>query len=162
MILPHGAMAQLVKALEENIGKYENRFGDIPPLPPPDPDAKRPSIQEVYDDLKLPDEMLSGTYANACIIGHSPSEFVFDFVTNFFPRSAVASRVYLSSRQVPQMLKGLRHAQQQLDERRRQARRQMLDQNMQGPPQVPPNEGDDEDRPDDEERKDDSGSDLMY
>ena len=51
--------------------------------------------------------MLSGVYANAVMIGHTPSEFWFDFITNFYPRSAVASRVYLSAQQVPALLQTL-------------------------------------------------------
>ena len=124
VVMPHAAVMQLIRALDENIKKYEDRFGAIEAMPKGDPDAKRPTIQEVYDDLKLPDEVLSGGYANACIIGHSPAEFVLDFVTNFFPRSAVSSRVYMSSRQVPQLLKGLNHAAQQLQQRRQQQQQQ--------------------------------------
>ena len=121
VVLPHASMTQLIRALQDNLSKYENRFGPIAPMPPTDPNAKRPSIQEIYDDLKLPDESLSGVYANACIIGHSPAEFVLDFITNFFPRSAVSSRIYLSSRQAPQLLKSLQHAALQLDQRLRKA-----------------------------------------
>lgn len=146
VVLPHGAMLQLIKALKDNIRKHEDRFGAIPDMPRPDPNAKRPSIQEVYDDLKLPDEVLSGVYANGCIIGHSPAEFVFDFVTNFYPRSAVSSRVFMSARQVPQLLKGLEHAAEQLRRRRNAG------------PQPPP--GDGPPGPDDPDQSRDS--DLMY
>ena len=119
VVMPHAALLQLLKALEDNVRKYESRYGDIPPLPQPTPPVRQPSIQEIYDDLKLPDDQLSGAYANACIIGHSPAEFVLDFVTNFFPRSAVSARVFLSARQMPQLIKGVRHAAEQL--KRRQA-----------------------------------------
>jgi hypothetical protein len=44
----------------------------------------------------LPDEELSGSYANGVMIGHTPSEFKFDFLTNLFPTSAVSARVFLS------------------------------------------------------------------
>ena len=120
VVMPHVAVFQLIRAIDDNIKKYEDRFGAIEPMPKGDPNAKRPTIQEVYDDLKMPDEVLSGGYANACIIGHSPAEFVLDFVTNFFPHSAVSSRVYMSTRQVPQLLKGLNHAAQQFQQRRQQ------------------------------------------
>ena len=30
-------------------------------------------LQEIYQDLRLPDEVLSGAYANAVMIGHSPA-----------------------------------------------------------------------------------------
>ncbi len=65
------------------------------------PSPRRPSAQEIYDDLKIKDELLSGSYANAVMIGHGPHEFSFDFITNFFPNSAVSARVFLSAGQVP-------------------------------------------------------------
>jgi hypothetical protein len=34
--------------------------------------------------------MLSGSYANSVLIGHSPSEFFFDFITGFYPNPAVS------------------------------------------------------------------------
>ena len=153
IVMPHAALIQLIRALDDNIGKYENRFGEIPAMPKADPNARRPSIQEVYDDLKIPDEGLSGVYANACIIGHSPAEFVFDFVTNFFPRSAVSSRVYMSTRQVPQFLKGMRHAAAQLEQRRKKAQQQ--GNGGQAKDDSPPN-------PDEEDKQPGSDSDLMY
>lgn len=93
--------------MEQNVEKFEDRFGKIPELPKPpkpEPGAPRPSIEEVYDDLKLPDERLSGDYANAVMISHSASEFCFDFIANFFPRSAVSQRVFVSAPQVPRMV----------------------------------------------------------
>jgi hypothetical protein len=64
-------------------------------------------VQDIYQDLRLPDEMLSGCYANTVMIGHSPSEFFFDFITRFYPTAAVSARVYLAASQVPQMLGAL-------------------------------------------------------
>ena len=37
------------------------------------------------------------------MIGHSAGEFSFDFLTNFFPQSAVSSRVFLSAGQAPRL-----------------------------------------------------------
>lgn len=73
-----------------------------------DPGGRRPSAQEIYDDLKIKDELLSGAYANAVMIGHGPHEFSFDFITNFFPNSAVSARVFLSSGQVPRFYDSLK------------------------------------------------------
>lgn len=55
-----------------------------------------PQIDEIYDELKFPDELLSGHYANAVLIRHSATEFCFDFITNVYPRSAVSARVFLA------------------------------------------------------------------
>lgn len=71
---------------------------------------KPPSAEELYDELKLPDEMLSGVYANAVRIGHSATEFSFDFITTFFPRSCVSARVHLAAPNIPRLLDSLTHS----------------------------------------------------
>ncbi|MEQ1829724.1 MAG: DUF3467 domain-containing protein [Pirellula sp.] len=75
---------------------------------------KRQNPQEVYDDLKLRDEILSGSYANAVMIGHGPFEFSFDFITNFYPQSAVSCRVFLASGHIYRLLESLRASWEQL------------------------------------------------
>jgi hypothetical protein len=104
VVLPPTIMDSVIRALQENLNIYRSKFGSPPLLPaPPNPPAP-PPIDEIYRDLKLADEMLSGVYANAVMIAHSPAEFYFDFITNFYPRSAVSCRVYLSVPQVPGLL----------------------------------------------------------
>ena len=78
---------------------------------------RRQNPQEVYDDLKLRDEILSGAYANAVMIGHGPYEFSFDFITNFYPQSAVSCRVYLASGHIFRLLESLRASWEQLKPR---------------------------------------------
>ena len=75
-----------------------------------DASQKPPSAEELYDELKLPDEMLSGVYANAVRIGHSATEFSFDFITTFFPRSCVSARVHLAAPNIPRLLDSLTHS----------------------------------------------------
>lgn len=77
---------------------------------PPEAAQKPPSAEELYDELKLPDEMLSGVYANAVRIGHSATEFSFDFITTFFPRSCVSARVHLAAPNIPRLLDSLTHS----------------------------------------------------
>ena len=87
------------------------------PLPPPQiPSSvtRHPSPQEVYDELKLRDELLSGSYANAVMIGHGPHEFSFDFITNFYPQSAVSCRVFMAAGHVARLLDSLRASWDQL------------------------------------------------
>ena len=72
------------------------------PAPP-----AQPQIEDIYDELRLPDGMLSGSYANAVLVRHTGTEFCFDFITNIFPRSAVSSRVYLAAPHVPLLLQSL-------------------------------------------------------
>ncbi|MGB1925670.1 MAG: DUF3467 domain-containing protein [Rubripirellula sp.] len=98
VIVPHAVMPQFVDALQTNLELYKNRFGDPPQPPAPNPPPeRRPTPQEIYDDLKLPDEVLSGVYANGVMIGHGASEFGLDFMTSFFPQSAVSARVFLAA-----------------------------------------------------------------
>ena len=124
VIIPHPVMPQFIEALNTNLDLYRNRFGD-PPTPPQatnaDPNARKPTPQEIYDDLKMPDEVMSGTYANGVMIGHGASEFGLDFLTSFFPQSAVSARVFLAAGQVPRLLDSLRNAIRQLQQRQQQS-----------------------------------------
>lgn len=130
--LSHAVFGQFITALRDNLKMYEGRFGPPPKLPiPPQQQQNRTSISDLYDQLKLPDEMLSGVYANAVMIGHTPSEFWFDFITTFYPRSAVSLRVFLAAQQIPGLLDTLSSA-QQAHQRRRSGEQ---------PPQTPPGTG---------------------
>ncbi|MCA9026133.1 MAG: DUF3467 domain-containing protein [Planctomycetaceae bacterium] len=72
-----------------------------------------PPIDQIYDDLRLPDSMLSGRYANAVLIRHSPTEFCLDFITNIYPRSAVSTRVYMAAANVHSLLTSLKRSLEQ-------------------------------------------------
>ena len=98
---------QFTHAIRDNVAKFEARFGKIPELPRPPTPQRTPSIQEIYDDLKLSDEVTVGAYANAVMMSHGVSEFTFDFITRFFPMAAVAARVFLAAPQVPKLLESL-------------------------------------------------------
>ncbi len=118
VVIPHPVMPQFIEALNTNLDLYKSRFGDPPVPPAQNPNqARRPSPQEIYDDLKLPDDVLSGVYANGVMIGHGASEFGLDFLTSFFPQSAVSARVFVAAGQVPRLLDSLRSAVRQLEQR---------------------------------------------
>jgi len=120
VIIPHAVMPQFIEALDKNLSIYRDRFGE-PPSPPKataDPRERRPTPQEIYDDLKMPDEVLSGAYANGVMIGHGASEFGLDFLTSFYPQSAVSSRVFLAAGQVPRLLESLVGSMRQLQQQR--------------------------------------------
>jgi hypothetical protein len=118
--LPISIVPSMIGALRENLNNYQSKFGPPPPLPAPPPGVTPPPIDEIYSQLKLPDDMLSGVYANAVMIAHSPSEFYFDFITNFYPRSAVSCRVYLAAPQVPGLLHTLTRSYQQYQQKMQQ------------------------------------------
>lgn len=139
VILPPAVVSQLIRALSENISKYQERFGaiqasvpqpqfadpvrsgpsDIVETEPAATDAPRSTAQDLYDQLKLPEDVMSGRYANAVMIGHTAHEFSFDFITTFFPRSAVVQRVFLSAANVPRLLDSLRNSLEQFQQRSR-------------------------------------------
>jgi hypothetical protein len=107
IVLSPGVMDALVRTVDENLGKYVQTFGPPAPLPTP-PVQRRPSIQEIYENFKLPEELLSGTYANSVLVGHGPAEFFMDFITSFYPTAAVSCRVYFAAQQAPRILDTLR------------------------------------------------------
>ena len=118
VVIPLPVVPRMIHALNENIENYKKRFGE-PKLPEgaqPKPDQpKQPQVnaQELYEQLKWGQTDMCGTYANAVMIGHTPTEFSFDFITTFFPRSVVSSRVFLSAPNVPRLLDSLKHSWEQ-------------------------------------------------
>lgn len=74
------------------------------------PSAQQPPIAEVYDSLKLPDELLGGAYANMASITHNASEFCIDFIAQFYPRSAVTTRIYMAAPRAADLLGSLKRS----------------------------------------------------
>ncbi len=138
IVMPHAALPQFSDALKKNLDIYTQRFGPPPELPKPPQPAKPQSAQELYDELKLPDSQLSGSYANGVMIGHTASEFKLDFLTNLFPHSAVSSRVFLSAPQVPRLLESLVTTFKQFQDRVRQQQQGQQPPSQQQPPETPP------------------------
>jgi len=144
VVMPHGALPQFAEALRKNLDMYTQRFGPPPELPKVPPPARPQTAQEIYDELKLPDGLLSGAYSNGVMIGHSASEFRLDFLTNLFPHSAVSARVYLSAPQIPRLLESLDSTFKQFQERVRQQQQQQQQLRQQAPPPPPPGLTEDE------------------
>jgi len=139
VVLPQTVLPLLVGALDDNLNKYAQNFGPPPRINTPQPTAPSapggsagdpgagshqpppphpappppPPITEVYEQLKLPDEMLGGVYANTVVISHSPAEFCFDFIASFYPRSVVTCRVYLATPHVSELHDSLKRSWEQ-------------------------------------------------
>lgn len=111
VVMTPQTVAELIGALKQNVENFTRSFGPPPQLPLPQPG--RTNLQELYDNFKVPDDMLSGVYANGVLIGHSPSEFFFDFLTGFFPAAAVSARVFLPAGQAPRFLTALENGMKQ-------------------------------------------------
>jgi hypothetical protein len=95
---------QFLGVLKENLARYEQQFGAPPAMPKPPVPEKPRSAQEIYDELKISEDVISGTYANTVMVGHTPVEFGLDFITSFMPHAAVAARVYVAAPRVPQLI----------------------------------------------------------
>ncbi len=128
VVLTPPVMAGLVGRMRESLNAYIQTFGPPQPLPKPPPNQPKPSIQDIYEQFKLPEEMYSGSYANSFLIAYGPAEFCFDFITGFYPTASVSTRAYLSAQQIPRMLDTLSMALQQHYQRYHQP----------GGPQQPP------------------------
>lgn len=136
VVMPHSTMPQFIQALKTNLEMYTKRFGTPPELPPPNPNQKKPTLQEIYDDLKIADEILPGSYANGVMIGHAASEFKFDFLANMMPTPAVSARIYLAAPHVPRLLQSLTKT---YDEFQKRVAEQKNRQDP--PPETPPEPG---------------------
>jgi hypothetical protein len=95
---------QFLAVLRENLSRYQAQFGQPPGLPRPGPQEKPRPAQEIYDDVKIPEDQMSGVYANTVMVGHTPAEFGLDFITSFIPHASVAARVYVAAPRVPQLI----------------------------------------------------------
>ena len=149
VVLPPAVVPRFIAALRDNLNNYTQRFGNPvmpgtpahPMCPPATAEAyqqqlqqpqQQGSAQELYEQLKIKDTELSGAYANAVMIGHTATEFLFDFITTFFPRSVVSARVYMSAPNVPRLLESLTHSFEQFQRKIAAAQQQ-----QQEPPQRP-------------------------
>jgi hypothetical protein len=107
VILAPAAARQAAEAMEQSVAAYRARFGVLPEPAQGSP-AERPSIEEVYERFKLPDDLLGGAYANGVLISFGPAEFALEFVASLYPRAVVASRVFLGAAHLPSLLVSLR------------------------------------------------------
>jgi hypothetical protein len=110
VVVPTSFLPRLLASLRENLDIYRKAFGAPPALPKSAPPAKPPTIEDIYDNLKIPEEVGGGVYANAARISHTAGEFCFDFIANFYPRATVAARVFLSAPQIPVLINSLEQA----------------------------------------------------
>ncbi len=138
VVMPHANLPQFIDALKKNLDIYSQRFGAPPELPKPTPPPRPQTAQEIYDELKMSDEILSGAYANGVMIGHTPSEFKLDFLTNLFPHTAVSARVFLSAPQVPRLIDSLQNTFAQFQKRVQEQRERQANPENPAPPPEPP------------------------
>jgi hypothetical protein len=123
VILPINLVPQLIDALKVNLENYRKTHGTAPTPPPQAPAGTHPappSIDEIYQDLKMSDEVMAGSYANTIMIVHNASEFCLEFINKIYPRPVITARVFLSAPQVPVLLNSLAQSWQNLQTKLRQ------------------------------------------
>jgi len=108
VVMPNHLVPQFIEALRTNLDNYRKVFGNPPPATPPgQPPQKPPTIEEIYQDLKISEDVMVGAYTNAVMVLHSATEFCLEFIAQFYPRSIITARVFLSAPQVPVLLNTL-------------------------------------------------------
>ncbi len=103
---------EFATALQQNVEIFQTNHGPLPEASAA-PQQPRPNVQEIYEQLKVSEDVHAGAYCNAVLISHSATEFCFDFITTFFPTSMVTSRVFLSAPNLPRFLASLKQTHQQ-------------------------------------------------
>jgi hypothetical protein len=109
VIPPTVAPATRPPATEESGGEPPADPRSDPPPTPAAAAAAQP-ISDIYDQIRLADDMVGGAYANVVAISHTPAEFCFDFIASVYPRSAVTARVYLAAPHAAEALASLRRS----------------------------------------------------
>lgn len=117
IIIPVSLMPAFIQALSDNVDNYTARFGPPPTLPSPPPGTPIPPIEEVYEQMRVSDDTLTGHYCNTVMVVHSAAEFCFDFITAAFPRSVVCARVVVAAPHGPKLLESLRRSWEQYQKR---------------------------------------------
>ncbi|MBJ05167.1 MAG: hypothetical protein CMP65_04630 [Flavobacteriales bacterium] len=58
-------------------------------------------------NIEIKEDVATGTYSNLVVINHSPTEFIFDFITMMpgFSKAKVGSRVILAPQHAKKLLK---------------------------------------------------------
>ena len=88
-------LKRMLKALLDNIVRYEQTFGAIP-AQPENTRAKAGQVNDLYAKLQVAGELLGGAYSNSMSVMHTHDEFIMDFLTTFPPAPKVTSRVIVS------------------------------------------------------------------
>ena len=71
-------------------------------------EPERPGQEESRVEIKIPEELAGGVYANNMVVSHTREEFVLDFMTVFSPRAGVVTaRVVVSPGHLKRVVRAL-------------------------------------------------------
>ena len=116
VIMTPATMQEFLNALQQNVQRYTDTYGPPPTLNIPSP-QNRPTIQEIYENFKLPEDVMTGSYCNSVLIGHSATDFFCDFIASFYPTPAVSARVIIQAGMIGRFQNTLNAAMQQYRQR---------------------------------------------
>jgi hypothetical protein len=94
VIVSPGHLKRMIRALKENLGRYEASRGPIAERKGPSPRSTARSE-------------VAGVYANQMMVSHSPDEFLIDFINIFPPEGVVTARVFVSPAQLKRAIRAL-------------------------------------------------------
>jgi len=86
---------RMVRALMENLVRYEQTFGALPPLVE-NSRAKPGQVKDIYSQLQISAQVLGGTFSNSLTVKHAQDVFVMDFIINFPPVAKINARFLAS------------------------------------------------------------------
>jgi len=134
VVMPNHLVPQFIEALHTNLDNFRKTFGSsAAAAPPSQPPQKPPTIEEIYQDLKIPEDVMVGAYTNAVMVVHSATDFCIEFIAQFYPKSIITARVFMSAPQVPVLLNTMNQSWQNFQAK--------LAQQQQKPPNQPPHPG---------------------
>jgi hypothetical protein len=85
-------------------GELPGNGGIMPEPPHGHSTSATGPITELYEQLRFPEELLGGAFANAVMIRHTAEEFCFDFISSLYPRPVVVHRVFAAAGRVPSFI----------------------------------------------------------
>ena len=88
-------LKRMLRALMENLGRYEKTFGTVS-VQPENTRAQAGQVSDLYAKLQVMDELLGGAYSNSMSVMHTHDEFIMDFSTTFPPAPKIAARLIVS------------------------------------------------------------------
>lgn len=119
VVVPRPALAAMIEVMRQGVTvppaptpAAESDLSEVAPVFEAAANAGPTTIQQpkqIYDDIKVPESLQSGTYANALITAHNDQIFRLDFVAQFCPDPVLTSRVFLTKAQAGQVLGALAH-----------------------------------------------------
>jgi hypothetical protein len=143
--LPFHLVPPVMGTLRGSLDKHRQSHGPAPapaagnpapgnPAPAPAPAPAHPAptppaatnagpvvnVDEVYQDLKMSEEVMCGVYANALLVVYNNSDFCLDFIVNLYPRAVVTARVFMSAAHVASLLTSLTQTWQHVQAKQQQ------------------------------------------